>query len=301
MKLRDVDLQLLLAFDALMRERHVTHAAQRLDVSQPAMSAALAKLRALLHDELLVRAGAALVPTELALAAWPRVQEAIAAVRGAFQAGGRFEPALAGDTFRLIAIDAIDALLMPAVMRVLRATAPGVRIELLDPRPRQFGEMLASGALDLAVSDCPDPPAFLKARRLSLDRLIGICRRGHPALQAPMTAASFCALPHVAVEPDAAQIYNARIDAALRLQGLRRQVSMVKPNFLALPFVLETSDLVACVPANLARRMSGMADIATFAIPFDLAPLELRMLWHPRTANSPAHEWLRATVASCAG
>jgi DNA-binding transcriptional LysR family regulator len=299
MKLRDVDLNLLLAFDALMRERHVTRAAERLDISQSSMSVSLAKLRDLLGDEILVRAGGSLAPTELALAMWPRVQEAILAVERAFEPAARFDPATATDKFRLIVIDYIDFMLMPAVMRAIRLQAPGVRIEMLQPNPHHFGEMLAAGELDLAISYFPQPPEYLKTRRLFSDRFVGICAAGHPVLQEQLDVARFCDLPHVTIEPDSAQIYNVQIDAALEPHGRKRNVRMVKPNFLALPFVLATSDLVSCIPARLARRMTGMAQVALFDLPVDLPSFDVRMLWHPRTANSPAHEWLRGVVLEC--
>lgn len=300
MKLRDVDLNLLLAFDALMRERHVTRAAERLDISQSSMSVSLAKLRDLLHDEVLVRAGGGLMPTELALAMWPRVQEAVQAIERAFEPAAAFDPATARDSFRMIVIDYLDFLLMPAVMRVIREQAPGLRLEILQPNPHRFGDMLAAGDLDLAISYFPNAPEYLKSRRLFGDRFVGLCGRHHPALAAELDVGAFCALPHVTIEPDASQIYNVQIDAALEPHGCRRNVRMVKPNFLALPYVLATSDLVACVPARLARRMTGMAPVALFDLPLDLPTFDVRMLWHPRTANAPAHEWLRGVVVECA-
>jgi len=300
MKLRDVDLNLLLAFDSLMREKHVTRAAERLDVSQSSMSVSLAKLRDLFHDELLMRGGGTLVPTETALRLWPRVQEAVGAMERVFEPAARFDPATATDTFRLIVIDYIDLLLMPLVMRRMRTEAPGVRVDVLQPNPHHFGEMLAAGELDLALSYFPQPPDFLKSRRLFADRFVALCTAGHPALGQDLTVAGFCALPHVTIEPDAAQIYNVQIDAALEPFGVKRNVNMIKPSFLALPFVLEATDLVACVPARLARRMTSMARVEPFDIPLELPTFEVRMLWHPRTANSPAHEWLRALVLECA-
>jgi DNA-binding transcriptional LysR family regulator len=300
MKLRDVDLNLLLAFDSLMRERHVTRAAERLDVSQSSMSVSLAKLRDLLGDEVLMRAGGTLAPTVLALAVWPRVQHAVRAVDEAFKRVTTFDPSIATDTFRIIVIDYIDFMLMPAVMGVIRQQAPNVRIDIMQPNPHHFGEMLATGELDLAITYFPDPPEFLKTRRLFTDRFIGVCATKHSLLAEPLTVAAFCALPHVTIEPDSAQIYNVQIEAALAPHGCKRNVRMIKPNFLALPSVVAASDLVSCIPVRLARRMTGMAQVALFDLPMDLLPFEVRMLWHPRTVNSPAHEWLRGVVLDCA-
>jgi len=299
MKLQDLDFNLLRAFDALLREKHVTRAADRLEVSQSTMSVSLAKLRDLLGDELLMRSGAGLMPTELALLLWPRVQDAIAAMERVIEPA-RFDPASANHTFRLILIDYIDLLMMPTVMRRIRAEAPGVKVHVLQTNPHHFGELMAAGEVDLALTYFPNAPEYLKGRKLFSDRFLGLAARGHPVLGRPLDVADFCALPHVTIEPAAAQIYNVQIDAALEPHGLSRRVQMVKPSFLALPFMLESSDMVACIPARLARRMMRMAAVEVFDIPLDLPLFDVRMLWHPRTQHSPAHEWLREVMLECA-
>lgn len=269
-----VDLGLLRAFDALMRECHVTRAAERLDMSQSSMSAALARLREVFKDKLLVRTGTGLAPTESALLLLPRVQDALAAIDRVTEPTGMFDPSQADLTFRLIVIDYIDLLLMPSVLQRLRREAPGVKVQFLQTNPRHFGEMLACGDLDLALTYFPNPPEFLKGRDLFSDRFVTLCSANHPVLQQSLDLPQFCALPHVTIEPDSSQIYNVQIDSALAPHGLRRKVQMIKPSFLALPFVLESSDMVACVPARLARRMKRMAAVDLFDIPLDL-PLSL--------------------------
>lgn len=295
-----VDLGLLRAFDALMRECHVTRAAERLDMSQSSMSAALARLREVFKDKLLVRTGTGLAPTESALLLLPRVQDALAAIDRVTEPTGMFDPSQADLTFRLIVIDYIDLLLMPSVLQRLRREAPGVKVQFLQTNPRHFGEMLACGDLDLALTYFPNPPEFLKGRDLFSDRFVTLCSANHPVLQQSLDLPQFCALPHVTIEPDSSQIYNVQIDSALAPHGLRRKVQMIKPSFLALPFVLESSDMVACVPARLARRMKRMAAVDLFDIPLDLPRFDVRMLWHSRSQNSPAHAWFRELVLDCA-
>lgn len=300
MKLPSLDLALLRAFDTLLRERHVTRAADRLDIGQSSMSGLLGKLRELFQDDLLIRTGAGLMPTERALMLWPRVQETLAAMERLLELPEGFDPAKATQSFRMIVVDYIDFVLMPLVMKRLREEAPGVKIHVLQTRPHQFGHMLAVGDLDLALSYFPNPPDYLKARRLFGDQFVGMAAANHSVINSKLDVASFCALPHITIEPDAAQIYNVQIDEALEPYGMRRHVQMIKPSFLALPFVLETSDMVTCIPARLALRMERMANIGLFEIPLDLPPFDVRMLWHPRTTNSAAHEWLRALIVDCA-
>jgi DNA-binding transcriptional LysR family regulator len=206
MRLPSLDLALLRAFDTLMRERHVTRAADRLDMGQSSMSGMLARLRELFQDELLIRSGSGLMPTERALALWPRVQEALAALERVLEAPEGFDPASASLAFRMIVVDYIDFVLMPVVMQRLRREAPGIKIHVLQTRPHQFGQMLAMGDLDLALSYFPDPPDYLKSRRLFGDRFVGVAAAGHAVLGRPLATAAFCAQPHVTIETDAAQI-----------------------------------------------------------------------------------------------
>jgi DNA-binding transcriptional LysR family regulator len=159
---------------------------------------------------------------------------------------------------------------------------------------------MAAGDVDLALTYFPNAPEYLKGKKLFSDRFLGLCAASHPLLSEQLDPESFCNLQHLTIEPAAAQIYNLQIDAELERFGLRRRVRMVKPSFLALPFVLETSDMVASVPARLARRMMRMAAVEAFDIPLELPLFDVMMLWHPRTEHSPAHEWLREMMFSCA-
>lgn len=300
MKLRETDLNLLVAFDALLRERHVTRAADRLDMSQSSMSLALAKLRDQFGDDILIKGPSGLVATQRAEEIWPKVRIAIEAFKEVFQPPEDFDPSTAANNFRLIVIDYIDLLVMPKVMQRLRQEAPHITIQMLQPNPHHFGEIMAAGELDLALSYFPAPPDYLKSRLLFNDRFVGVGGMGNTALDDSLDAAQFCALPHVTIEPEAAQIYNVLIDETLAPMGLRRHVQMVKPSFLALPFLLETTDMVSCLPEKLATRMKNMANVKAVNLPFELPSFDVRMLWHPRTAKSAAHEWFRGVVLESA-
>lgn len=300
MPIQDLDLRMLYALEALVIERHVTRAAERLDVSQSTMSMLLAKLRHLLDDEILMRGGEHLMPTDRALQLLPRVRQAIETMEGVLAPDAAFDPARATCTFRIIVIDYIDILLIPAVSRRLRAEAPGVRLEVQLPAPHQYADMLAAGELDLVLTNNWPAPAALSHRSLFSDRFVALCAQGHPALMGDLDAAQFAALPHITIVPGTAQTYNLQIDAALAALGLRRQVRMVKPSFLALPFVLEASDMVACVPVRLARRLKHMAQVEMFDLPLELEAFDVRLMWHPRTAHSPPHAWFRKLICECA-
>ncbi|MFT4240861.1 MAG: LysR family transcriptional regulator [Acidovorax sp.] len=298
MKKNAIDEQMLRAFDALMRERHVTRAADLLELSQPSMSALLAKLRAAFDDELLVRSGTTWSATEVALSIWPRVQAAIEALDRVNEPTD-FDPKTASFTFRVIAIDYIDMILIPIIMKRLREHAPDIALHVLQTNPHHFGEMMSAGELDLTLSYYPDPPNYLLSRRLFSDRFLGLAAQTNPVHEKPLDAREFCALPHITIEPQGTQIYNVQIDTALEPFNCRRRIQMVKPTFLSVPFVLETSDLVTCVPARLARRMERMAAVKAFDVPIELPRFDVCMLWHPRTQNSPPHKWFRELIFDC--
>ncbi len=292
-----LDLQLLRAFDALLHERHVTRAAERIGIGQSSMSLALARLRELLGDPLLVRSPGGWAPTEHACGLWPKVQDVLAAVDRLFEPD-RFEPGSSTQVFKMIVIDYVDMLLMPGLLRCLRRDAPKVRIHLLEPSPAAAAEMMANGALDLALTYYPSAPGHLKARRLFSDRFVGLAAKRHPVHRKKMDAAEFCDLAHITIEPNGAQFYNTSIDQALAALGLQRNVQMIRQTFLALAFTLEATDFVSCVPERLARELSRIAPLRAFDLPFDVPSFDVRMVWHPRTGHAPPHTWLRDLIAS---
>jgi DNA-binding transcriptional LysR family regulator len=296
-RLRDADLNLLVAFDALMRECHVTRAANLLDISQSSMSLALAKLRVLFHDPLLIKSGNALIPTVRARELIPQVEQVLRSVDMLIHEQAPFDPAHANQVITMIVVDYIDFVVMPTLMAALEREAPDVSLRLINPNPRRLGEIMSRGDIDLALSYFPTPPENIRTRPLFTDRLVGIARTGHPMFERPLSLERFCAYGHVAIEPgEGATMYNALVDDALHNVGMQRRVVLSKPTFLGVPFVIAQTDLIATLPERLVQRFTDIAPVRIFEPPLPLERLNVVLMWHDRTHNNPLHRWVRELV-----
>jgi DNA-binding transcriptional LysR family regulator len=312
-QLAAVDLNLLVVFDALAREESVTRAAQRLGVTQSAVSHALRRLRALLDDPLLVggRAGMALTP---------RAAQLVLPVRGALLALGRalatpaaFEPRTTTRAFTLSCPDLFDLLTVPALMAGLQAEAPGVDLVIVPPDVRRLSERLSAGEVDVAVrprvAGLPDlEPAVAEAglvrKTLFEDRYVCLLRRGHPAL-APssrsgrprrLTLATYVALGHVLVSPSGEG--PGPVDALLAQQGLRRRVALRVHHFASALAAVAASDLVLTGPTALTRLEAP--GLTPTPVPLAMPPHSIDLVWHERYTQDPGHAWLRGLLARVA-
>lgn len=297
MDLRGVDLNLLLAFEAIAAARSVTAAAQAMGVRQPAMSSSLARLRALFGDPLFVRAGGGLRPTPKAERLTPRVAAALAAIRLALGEEAAFDPAAAQRVFTLALTDYASAVVGPPLVARVRAEAPGVDLRVIGYQKGEVGALIAGGAADLALGVFPDPPEGCVVTPVAQDRFVGLARRGHPATEGSLTVEAWAAFDHalVTLSRDA----HGVVDAALAERGLTRRVALTLPHVLALPAILAASDLIAAAPDRLARRLCGET-LTPFALPIDFPPWRLEMLWSPLARADRSAAWLRASVAAVA-
>lgn len=296
MRLRDLDLNLLVALDALLREAHVSRAAARLEMSQSSMSLALSKLRAVFNDPLLVKGGSALVLTARARELMPRVEDALRQIDGLLHEQQAFDPANARDTITLIVTDYIDFVVVPSLVKEMARRAPHVILRIVGPNPKRLGEVFSSGEVDVSISYFPDPPASLRVRPLFQDRLVGIARRGHPFLADAPSLQGFCDAAHVIIEPGEATMYNAQVDQQLQRAGLARRIQLSKPTFLGVPFIVEQSDLLSTMPEKVARGFTRFTDMEIFEPPLALDPFDVVLLWHDRTHTNPLHRWFRELI-----
>lgn len=295
-----IDAQLAVALDALLAENSVTRAAARLHTSPAAMSRTLARLRRVLQDPLLVRAGQTMVPTPRAEALR---EEAAALVRGLgalLSPGTGVDPASLRTTFTLQAADLVGAALAPGLLRLARREAPGVAFRL---RAEEWegGPALRLGRIDLEVGAIDHVDPETRVEDLVELRMTAAVRPGHPLTRAPLTAAGLAAAEHVAVSRRGR--FTGPLDTALAEQGLSRRVSVVLPGHLAAMTLAARSDLVCLVPASLpGEPPSPLTDDATtlglrlLDIPLRLPPVRIGMAWHPRHAADGAHHWLRGAV-----
>ncbi|WP_437549604.1 LysR family transcriptional regulator [Sorangium sp. So ce367] len=293
-----LDLNLLVALDALLAERNVTRAARRLNLSQPALSAQLQRLRELLGDPLLVPAQRGMTPTRRALELQAPLHEALEGVRAVVAAGAGFDPATSELTVAIAASDYVQyALLMPLAFQ-LRREAPGVRLAWRALDVAQLAGQVERGEVDLAVLTPELAPEHLRTRKVLDERFVVIVRRDHPLVSRTISLDQLCALDHVVVSPRGGGFTGAT-DAALAALGRERRVVLSVPSFLMVPELVARSDMAALVPERLARDRADRLELLPPPVP--VPGFAIVMAWHHRTAKHPALTWLRDRVRSLAG
>ncbi len=307
--LRTFDLNLLKVFDEVMAERSLTKAAKRLALTQPAVSNALRRLREALDDELLVRKGRSLQPSARALELWPSVREALQGLQSAL-APRVFDPATADNVFVLAMADATAAELMPGLVAVFGAEAPGVSLRVLPLTTRDPRKLLDEGQADLAIGHFPAALADLTARaqlgetvsflhhRLFQGDYVCVMREGHSFASGPLTLNRYCNARHMLVS------FSGRafgfVDEALALVGRTRRVVLTVNQFFTAGKVVANSDLLTVLPRHFIS-VTGFSDqLVQRELPFEVPVVHVDALWHQRQDNSSAHRWLRAKVLALA-
>lgn len=292
--LRRLDLNLLVTLDVLLSEHNVTRAAERLNFSQPSVSVHLAKLRDIFGDPLLLPGPRGMRPTARAEALREPLRQALGALESAVSPASPFDPAEATHTWRIAATDYSESTVLLPALSGLRAAAPGTRLAVLELVPPRLAKQAEQGEIDLAFHTSEGAPPGLRRRALFKERYVLVGRAGHPRLKRRPTPAQFCKLEHVMVSPDGGG-FRGVTDEALSAAGLERRVVLSVPHFLFLRSVLESTDLVAMLPARLVRDPGALQVVES---PVDVPGYEMSMLWHERLHRDPAHQWLREHIAS---
>jgi DNA-binding transcriptional LysR family regulator len=289
-----LDLNLLTTLDVLLAEHNVTRAAERLHLSQPAVSVHLAHLREIFNDPLLLPGPRGMRPTTRADELRQPLREALSALQQAIAPSAGFDPAHATHTWHVAASDYSSAtVLLPALAR-LRSQAPNTRVAVHSFAPEQISRQLELAEIDLAFHVASEVPPHLHRRTLFAERYVLVGRDGHPRLNRRPTPAQFCAMEHVIVSPDGGG-FSGATDAALSGLGLSRRVVLSVPSFLFLQSVVVQTDLVAMLPERLARQCAGLRITSA---PVEVPGFEMAMFWHERVHRDPAHQWLREQIAS---
>lgn len=300
-----VDLNLLRVFDAMMAERHTGRAGARVGLSQPAVSAALGRLRHVTGDPLFLREGNRMVPTARAAELAVAVREALGRVERALSEGAAFDPATATRGFRLLGSDYFSTLLMPPLAALVEAEAPGVRLQMLDGGRTGPTEALSDGFAELAFDRMWPMPDWVGSEVLFESHLVGVAARDNPLLAgvepgAVPPAEAFAALRHALVSIDGG--IRGTLDDELEAIGIRRNVALTLPQFHAVALAVAGSRLFAALPVHFARAVAPRLGLAIYRLPVGGPRMEVKMYWHARHDRDPANLWLRRKVrAACAG
>ena len=306
---RTLDLNLLRVFDEVMTERNLTRAARNLAMTQPAVSNALNRLRDSLGDKLVSRSGYGVEPTPRALALWPAVSDALRQLEASLTPGD-FVASQATTTFVLAMADATAAELMPGLVEIVEADAPGVSMRVLPLTTRDPRTLLDEGQMDLAVGFFPAVLADLTAQaqagglaafdhqRLYDGEYVCVMRSDHPLASGPFTLKRFCAAHHLLVS------FSGRpfgfIDEALASLGHKRRIVLTVNQFFTAGRVVSTSDLLTVLPRHFVNVTGMSGELVMRDLPFDVPPVHVDSLWHRRQGQRSDHAWLRLAVAAAA-
>jgi DNA-binding transcriptional LysR family regulator len=294
--LRTFDLNLLVAFDVLMREMNVTRAAEQMFVTQSAMSHILQRLRQQLDDPLLVKTPAGMKPTERALALIEPVRALLTEAEKLIQAPADFEPGTSQRRFVLAATDYMEFLLIPELSGQIEQAAPGIDIHVKRTEASFPLAQLESGALDvvLGFESVLNPPAHLYSQKLYSDLMACVVRQNHPLIKKPPSLEEYLAVPHMLISRTGSNV--GVIDQKLAERGLERRIKLIVPHFLSAPLIVAETDMILSLPYRIAEQFTRFAPLDVFPVPIELPAYDLIMIWHPLRDKDPAHVWLRDKI-----
>ena len=296
-----LDLNLIRVFDALMAERSATRAGDRIGLSQPAVSAALSRLRHVFNDQLFVRRGNDMVPTPRAEELAPLARAALGQIERMVESHDRFNPATLERNFSIMGSDAVSILIMPALAERVGSKAPGVLLRLRDTATGDVGRLLRDDAIDLAIEPEMESPEGVSSCTAFQSPFLLIAAKDHPELapvplgeQVPLDL--FCSLPHALRSVDGTT--SGLVDGALQALGRHRRVTLTLPHFQAVALAVARSDRIAALPSQFARAVARELPLNLYRLPIEVRVPEIRMFWHTRHDAAPAHRWLREQVVA---
>ena len=296
------DLNLLRVLDALLETHSTVRAGERLGLSQPAVSAALGRLRAALGDDLFFRRGKALEPTHFALTLQDDLEQILERIESLIRGPDQFDPSTSNAGFRISGSDFFAELLMPRLAERLQLLAPKIRVHLVDLVPDSFVDTLDRYEVDLALVPNTPLPDWVESRPVFRSSFSVIARKDHPRLKriglsdgdvVPIDL--FCDVGHVLFSPEGNS--RAMVDAALAKVGRERRVVMTMPFFSGVYRAVAGSDLIALLPTALAHHVAEASGLCVYRPPMPVPTAQLSMIWHRRYSASASHSWLRDQIA----
>ena len=293
---RNADLNLLVVFDAVMAERSVTKAGDRIGLAQPSMSNALTRLRALFDDELFVRTPNGMMPTQIALDAAEHVRAAVIAAEEAINVGSTFDPEHYEGEIVLLTHDLIELTVLPGLVRNLERMAPGIHLKTLGMVRGEFAEDLDAGYGDLALCGAMDVPKRFHHQVLCDEPFAGIARFDHPILEGPVTLEAFMDERHALLShrSDGKGI----VDMVLEAKGLKRNVVVSVSNFATLPPLVVEANVIAVLPRRLAAKADKELPVRMFELPFEVPTVQSKLIWGRGADRSPLLKWFRNLIAN---
>jgi DNA-binding transcriptional LysR family regulator len=298
MNLAGIDLNLLVVFDALMTERQVTRAGERLGLSQPATSNALARLRSLTKDELFVRSSGKLQPTPVAIALAQQIQPALSQIQTALSTAQPFDPLTSDRVFSIGMSDHVEFVLLPRLLEKLETTAPHVKIQVRSGNRQQLLARLDRGEIDVMCGLFPDKIAWHEQQLLFREQFVCVCRRDHPSIGDSLSLEEYVNADHLLVSVQEDMV--GRVDYLLAQQNLTRNIAVSTPHFLVAPSILARTNLIVTLVQRVAQRFAPTLNLKILPCPLPLKGFSVFMRWHQSMRDRATNSWLRSTIAEVA-
>ncbi|HEU0145470.1 MAG TPA: LysR substrate-binding domain-containing protein, partial [Bradyrhizobium sp.] len=291
--LKNIDLNLLVVFEAIYTAGNISHAAGQLAMSQPAVSNALARLRDLVGDQLFVRARRGVEPTNKARDLIGPVRDALGLIKRQLDSGDTIDFATFRRRFRILMIDTLEPILVPPVLKILTEKAPGIQIESISGYRVDFVAAILSGTLDLAFYVYPvSEPDIVVVPICPVD-VVFIARRGHPMIGKTLDVQTFKTLRQIALVPEMRALTN--LDRDLAAHQAPRNLAYTVNRLWSIPPIVERSDLIGPLPRRFAEEVSKNFDIVLYEPPVKMSEQYLYIMWHTKNEHDAGHRWLRET------
>lgn len=294
MELSDIDLNQLVLFQQLMVERRVSKVADKMGLTQPAVSNTLAKLRRQFGDDLFVRTPAGMMPTPFAEQLAEPIGYALGMIHSGLNQNARFDPASVKRTVTIGMTDTGEIVFLPPLVERLRQEAPGVTLHTVRTTATTLREDMEAGKVDLAMGPLPQLKAGFFQRRLFRQRYVCLFRKGHPLERKRMALSDFQAAEHLVIASDGTG--HGKVDELLRRAGIERNVRLTIPHFVSVGPLLRRTDMVATVTERLAESLAEPFGLVYRPHPVDLPDVAINVFWHAKVHRSPMHQWLRGVV-----
>jgi DNA-binding transcriptional LysR family regulator len=289
-----LDFRLLSVFDEIYKTRSVTAAALALDLGQPAVSVALAKLRQQLGDPLFVRTSSGMEPTPFGEGLVRPVRAVLEALDLVHGHRNEFAPATSERSFRICMTDISQLVLLPKLWESLRRSAPGIRIEIF-PLSSDTAQLLESGQADLSLGFMPQLEAGFYQQVLFRQHFVCMVGAGHPRIKESLTLAHYEAEDHVVISASGSA--PLIIDREIERQGIKRRMALKIPSFLGAALLVEHTEHLVTIPSRLGDVLQGRGAFRIFAVPFNLPSYEVKQYWHERYHQDPGSRWLRGVIS----
>lgn len=291
MNLRAFNLNLLPVFDAIYSERNLTRAADKLGMSQPAMSNALSRLRASMNDPLFTRTPSGMVPTHRARRMADQIRHSLDLIQSTLQETNEFNFASSERTFSIAIEDYGEAVITPRFMDWLTEVAPRIRTKIWPEHSRALRTKLSEGTVDLAIDYFHLVDEGFTSVHLMTDELVSMVREDHPLIGDTLSLQQYVTLPHVVLAQKAPMV-----DRELAKRGLSRNRALEVPHFISMPLIVKSTDFICTLPRRMAILYTEHFRVKVLASPIDFKKIPIYLVWHDSVGADPGHQWLRESL-----